>query len=670
MSAAKNSTHPVVAELSRDGDRINVTFDYSPQRVKLAKRVSGYTFVNKEKARAAGLTDAFWRYPLDLVTGRRLREVFGDELGIGPKLRAWGNKEVTKEQKLATLSDADDADLSSDALRKLVKGTKNENGDPFKLRPYQKADIRFASEGKAVIIANQPRTGKTITAIGTVIESGLEYGWHLVFAPVASLRTVWEAGIKDAYRMAGLEEPVVLTGDTPNERKKAIQRAAEMADAGESFYLVLNPYHARLKRVSHGKGDQITFTQEPVSPELMEIDWDSMIIDEYHLMGLSNPITLGAKGVNEIATTTQPELRLALSGTPMGGKPIKLWGALHFLNPEEFTSRWNWAKHWLVVKSESHPGGSHSVIEGIMPGREVDFYDHLKPYLVRRTQREALPGLPEMPRVNVWCDMTPRQSDQYQTFLTEAEWRMDDAEEAGRLTATNVLAEYTRLKQFADGFCEVHKTGKVLENGLDQLRVSQTPDSGKLIQLVEKLREENVITESDDDDEPRCALIASQFNDMVKMVAGELTRMGVPNAIIGKYGAKGAERDALVKAFQEQTEGAPRVLLMNTLAGTALTLDRASSVHMLDETWVPDNQEQMENRATATTQEAIDRGCGVYYYRTRNTVESAIQKKVAGKAMNNHTILDLRREMKRQAEQEERRLAGERADDGKAMLAE
>ena len=30
--------------------------------------------------------------------------------------------------------------------------------------------------------------------------------------------------------------------------------------------------------------------------------------------------------------------------------PIKLWGALHFLYPDQFTSKWQWAKTWLDVE--------------------------------------------------------------------------------------------------------------------------------------------------------------------------------------------------------------------------------------------------------------------------------------------------------------------------------
>lgn len=620
---------PVLAEIIGEEDRVTVTFPYSPDRVTRIKKVPSARFIPKDKPNGPG-----WRLNLDLPTMRRLREVFGDELRLGEQLKAWGHRQVKKEQALTDLSQADDA-----ALERI-----SEEFGAW-LRPYQRADIRFMATTNT-INANQPRTGKTPTTIGSMIEAGLEWGQHLVFAPVTSLRSVWEDGIKEAYAKQGLDEPTVLTGDTPKERVEAIKEAKQMAEEGSAFWLVLNPYHARLKRqkVEGTSGDNIQYEEVLVSPELIEVEWDSITVDEFHLMGLSNPTTLGARGVNQIAEITQPAKLHALSGTPMGGKPIKLWGALHFLNPNEFTSRWHWARHWLVI---NHNGYGHK-IEGIMPGREEDFYNHLKPYLVRRTQREALPGLPEVNRVNVWCGMTAKQREQYITFAQDAEWRMEGAEEEGRLTATNILAEYTRLKQFADAYCEVHRTGREV-NGIPELKVKHTVDSGKIEQLIEKLLEENVF--ADDDDEPKAALVFTQFITMTQAVTEAINAKAGREIATNLQGITGARRDEIIASFQAGSPDAPRVLVMNTKAGgTALTLDRADTVHLLDETWVPDDQEQAENRVTPTTEEkmAARVSTGVYYYRTRNSIEEHIQKLVADKAMNNRTILDLRRRMQKE----------------------
>lgn len=636
---------PVVVEVAQNGESALVTFDYNPNFVKRVKSVPGARFVNKTKPEGPA-----WRVNLDLATMRKLREAFGNQLTLGPQITKWGREQVAREQALTSLSDANDAKLEN-VGKGLAKW----------LRPYQRADAKFMAATN-VLNTNQPRTGKTPTTIAGVLEAGLEWGQHLVFAPKASLRNVWEDGIKQAYAKAGLDEPVVLTGSTTEEREAAIAEAQELAEGGYAFWLVLNPYYCRMTTVRTLQGkpvskeqilalppskqEQVESEDQLLYPQLLDVEWDSITIDEFHLMGLSNPATQGHRGVEHIAEVTQPARRYALSGTPMGGKPIKLFGALKFLNPEEFTSRWNWARHWLIINSNAYG----SKIEGIMPGREEAFYNHLKPYLVRRTQKDALPGLPPKNRVDVWCEMSQQQREQYLHFAQEAEWHMEDLEEEGRLVATNVLAMYTRLKQFADAYCEVSRTGKETPEGLPQLKVQHTTDSGKLEQLEEKLREENVIVDKGDEDEAQCALVFTQFNPMMDAVGEMLTKHNVPHEVVPSRMAD-RKKDGIVQRFQEQSgDNPPRVLVFNTKGGTALTLDRAESVHILDETWVPDDQEQAENRATPSTEAKAKArvSTGVYYYRTRGTVEEGIQKLVADKALNNRTILDLRRRMQKQ----------------------
>lgn len=676
----------VKAEIGKDGASVVVKFDYHPERVLKIKGdaqngrhkgVPSRRFIPADHKSGEG---PGWRINLDLDTMRRLREVFGEELALGPKLREWGHREVGEVRNLAALSDQNDAELSliSKPLQKW-------------LRPYQRADTRFMAE-TSVLCANMPRTGKTPTYIASVIEADLMWGQHLVFAPLQALRDVWELGILNiylrqqiktkprgwnknwvqedyykAYESYGADLPTILTGDTPDERRAAIDEAVELAEGGYSFWLVLNPYMGRAKEVWYiGKKRYEDFKRMPkdkgkpeskyelLNPGLLEVEWDTIGVDEFHLCGLSNPNTVTAQGMNLIRQETEPERAHTLSGTPMGGKPIKLWGALHFSEPDKFPSRWNWARMWLTIQENDY-GAS---IEGLAPGVELDFYNHLAPHFVRRTQRDALPGFPDTNRIPVWCEMTPKQRAQYDQMATEAEWALESAEEEGqRLSATNILALYTRLSQFADAYCDVEKTGKETELGLPELKVRHTAESGKLDMLIEKLQEVNVIgTSKDMDENLKCALVASQFVPMVAMLETELKKKGVPVARL--VAGKKKINEEIVRSFQTQADGAPRVLVMNTLMGTALTLDRAETVHIMDETWNPDDQEQMENRAMPTTEELMKArpDLGVYYYRSRRSIDEYRQKVNIDKSRNNKTILDLRRLM---AEAEADRKAGD-----------
>jgi SNF2 family DNA or RNA helicase len=134
------------------------------------------------------------------------------------------------------------------------------------------------------------------------------------------------------------------------------------------------------------------------------------------------------------------------------------------------------------------------------------------------------------------------------------------------------------------------------------------------------------------------AVVASQHEETVSMVHRYLNEHGIPAAkITGKVTRKG-ERTRLVRQFQK---GELKVMCMTTTAGgVAITLDRADTVHILDETWNPDDQEQLEDRIhrLSRVHQVV-----CYYYRSLETIETYIQEVAGGKAITNREILDLRR---------------------------
>jgi hypothetical protein len=118
--------------------------------------------------------------------------------------------------------------------------------------------------------------------------------------------------------------------------------------------------------------------KEPyMDPKEFPDGWNSFTIDEYHKTGLPN--ASGKKGTgSKFSDAVKESTHSAATPSPvhpMGGKVIKLWGALHFLYPEQFTSKWQWAKTWLEVNNN----GYGSEIGGIQRGREEEFYKAISP---------------------------------------------------------------------------------------------------------------------------------------------------------------------------------------------------------------------------------------------------------------------------------------------------
>jgi SNF2 family DNA or RNA helicase len=169
-------------------------------------------------------------------------------------------------------------------------------------------------------------------------------------------------------------------------------------------------------------------------------------------------------------------------------------------------------------------------------------------------------------------------------------------------------------------------------------------ESGKLSYLMERLDEQGISADKDDQEGESLAIVASQFKEVANMVHAYLNSKGIASVLI-TGDTKQEDRDRYQMMFRQdgkRTADSPRVIVMTTTAGgVAITLDLVENVHILDETWVPDDQEQLADRAVNTSRM---HQVGVYVYRSRNTVEHHIQSTNIDKRDINRRILDLRRQ--------------------------
>ncbi|HWI69267.1 MAG TPA: DEAD/DEAH box helicase, partial [Nitrospiraceae bacterium] len=245
----------------------------------------------------------------------------------------------------------------------------------------------------------------------------------------------------------------------------------------------------------------------------------------------------------------------------------------------------------------------------------------------------ALPGLPSKSVIDVYCSMTPKQRKQYDKFAKDAEIRIDDQ----RLSATNVLAEYARLKQFANAMC----TLETRDNG--ELVVMPTEESGKLQDLLEKLDQEGIRKV---EPEPRArAIVSSESKRMVDMVTVALKKAGIHcDSLTGDT----LDSGKILKKFKSGDEEPYVIVMTTTTGGVSLNLEETGSVHILDETWNPDDQEQLEDRGDRGSRTESLR---VYYYRTKDSIQEYIARVTDGKAVTNKNVLDIRRLMREAMEE-------------------
>lgn len=584
---------------SKDEARVKIKFDYEYDLVQKVKSIGGARYVGPQKG------GPHWIVPMRIETVRRLRSLFGDQIRFADELLDWGKDEIELEETLIKLAMADDAELEvvPDMLPECYET----------LHPFQRAGIKFAVTCPHPLIADQPGLGKTREAICAIFEAELDYGKHLVIAPKTSLNTTWFEELVELQPYA-----VWVASGSASQKQAAID---EFMAYDEPAWLITNPATVQFVRV---KGQKDTFFSR--FPDLFEIAWDTITLDECQKAGLRDIKTLTARGLLGLSLAPGGK-RMALSGTPMGGKAVNLWPILHFLDPKEFSSKWAWIESWLV----NNDGDWGKEVGNVREELQDEFDRYITRFMLRRTKAEVYPQLPGKQYVPVWVEMTPKQSKQYKEFALAAEVKIED----DHLSATSILAEYMRLKQFAISYSKIdwidraEEKYKVIPDGFD--------DSPKLEALEQLLDERGIFDEEQDTDEQ--VVIFSQFSVVVDWICKWLReKKGVePLKITGAVSE--ANRNAATRDFQNKQA---KVIVMTTTAGgVSITLDAADTVIFMDETWVPDDQEQGEDRIHRVSR---IHQVTCYYIRTLDTIEHYIEQRVARKQDVNNVILDLRRE--------------------------
>lgn len=559
------------------GNRIRLTGWIGSQTPQLCKSVGGGRF-SKEGG-------AHWAYALDMSICRRLREVFGKSLSIGPELNAWAREALAAEGVLTDLATATDAQL------RLVPTLAPKLDELTSNRTYQRVAARFGAEAGSFLLADQQGLGKTIEILSTVIEASEEdkpTQFHLIFAPKVAVLSVWAPEIA---RCLPKSEVLTLTGTGP-QRRDLLSGLAEHAEPGSALeadhvFVIGNIEMARIKPETDEETGKVKYDARNAEyPGLFSRVWDTIIVDESHraLIRTNGKPTQQRAGFNKLRSNR----RIALSGTPMRGKPNQLWGTLNWLRPDLFTSYWNWAERYFQMTSN---GFSNYVLGNLQAGAEDRMQKDLASLVLRRTKAEVLTDLPakqyagsylipedESSPHGVWLSMEPKHRKQYETFCKEGEIDFDNGD---FLFANGVLAEYTRRKQLSSA---VH----TMADG----KLTPTTDSPKFEWLVQKLDELGI---SEDGEGEAKIVVASQFTTLLNVFARELRAKGIAvHLLTGESSEK--SRVEMVQDFQSDHATA-RVFLLNTKAGgVAITLDAADDLVLLDETTIPDDQEQVEDR--------------------------------------------------------------------------
>ena len=607
---------------------------------------------NKDKQR--------WQFPVhwDTCTGTRtVANKYNADIRMTVDLLQWATVEKARQATIPDVNSMKVVDLPRVRDEAPAIWTLMTEGDPSKgypARPYQTVGAAFAARNRSCLIADDPGLGKTVQTISAVVEAGIT-GPILVVAPKVAAEITWP---KELKRWLPNDSVSVLgAGLKPDERKAEINSILGNQLNGFSYpgsgrhWLLTSPYYVRCRAEVDEYGNMKKPKKiDPVNGavmELFDVKWSTIIVDESH-----QTLAGGSPGVGKSKWSAQrfglsaldvaPEgLRIALSGTPFRGKECYLWGQLNWLRPDLFRGYWKWCeKHFSVTKD----GFGWDV------GRMIDeagMYKEASNVMIRRTKREVASDLPakmyagwplypakyewdeelqenvqvsEAGPIAVWLDMDPKQAKAYQQMVADAAAEL----EGGVLLVNGILAEMTRLRQFAGSY------GKLVDG-----RFVPSLPSNKFNWLVEWL-DERGIAKKLEGMAPK-VVVASQFSQMIDVIADGLAELGVKSfKFTGATSA--AKRAAIEDDWQNNPDSDTRVLLLTTTAGgVSLTLDAADDLVLLDETYNPDDQLQVEDRIHRLSRM---HQVTIWKVLSLNTIEEGIYRNNMATEMSIRGILD------------------------------
>lgn len=566
-----------------------------------------------------------WVFPRhwDTCVGTRtVADKFGADLRMTSALKEWGFIEKARQATIPDVNDMNVVELhkvkeQAPAIWKLM--VEGDPGKGFPPRPYQTVGAAFIARNRSALIADDPGLGKTVQTIAGVVESGIT-GPILVVAPKAAATITWP---KELKRWLPGDVVYTLSSDLkPDERAVVVKEVYSLRNRPERIWLITSPNYIRCRAEVDEYGNltkprTILPVREAVM-ELFDVEWSAVVVDESH-----QTLAGGSPGVGKNKWSAQrfglsalqladDGLRVAMSGTPFRGKECYLWGQLNWLRPDLYRGYWKWCeKHFTVTKD--HFGWD----VGAMCD-EAGMYEEARNVMVRRTKGEVAKDLPaklyagwplddgpDSP-VAVWLDMVPKQAKAYKAIVDDAAVDLD----GGMLMINGILAELTRLKQFA-GSC-----GRMEGDHF----VPSLP-SNKFDWLVEFL-DERGIAKNLETTAPK-VVVASQFSQMIDLIVNGLNEIGV-KAYKFTGSTNNAQRAAIEEDWQNNPDSEYRVLCLTTTAGgVSLTLDAADDLVLFDETYNPDDQTQVEDRIHRLSR---IHQVTIWKLFSRNTVEEGIAR--------------------------------------------
>jgi superfamily II DNA or RNA helicase len=294
--------------------------------------------------------------------------------------------------------------------------------------------------------------------------------------------------------------------------------------------------------------------------DLNKFSFSAVILDEAQF--IKNPTAQITQSVKQL----KADQRLALTGTPLENRLLDLWSIVDFIQPGYLGTQ----EHFHDTYQPKGEGDADQVASTQRIARRR-LAAKLRPLMLRRLKKQVAKDLPDRIEERRDCELGDLQRKLYLAELRRSREQVAQivAEKGLNKSKMHVLAALTRLRQIC-----CHPT-----------LVGNDSPSGKTETLFELL--EPLLAQG------HKVLIFSQFVQMLKLLEGECSKLGIPTYILT---GETKERQTIVNAFQQEQQASVFLLSLRA-AGTGLNLTTASYVVLYDPWWNPAVEAQAIDRS-------------------------------------------------------------------------
>ena len=269
-----------------------------------------------------------------------------------------------------------------------------------RLRDYQKRAVDFALQRSGAGLFCDPRTGKTWIAL-SIIEA-LEAAESLCVVPLTNKNSTWRK---------------LATELLPGHSVTSDYEEYKKMTAPKIFIIHYDELRGVGKKIANRK-------------------WDVVIADECQRIKTRN-----SQQSRDLRRLRLVERRIGLSGTPIDGDPIDLWGQMRFIEPRAFGEVWS-DFDMRYLRRTGYMGYERVFIDD----RRPDFDARIEPYCMRVTREEA--GIAE-PRMH-WTSvpLLGAQERVYDELDAEFIAAVGNSKVTAKIEATKLV----KLQQVTGGF--------------------------------------------------------------------------------------------------------------------------------------------------------------------------------------------------------------------------